>query len=221
MYSKKEIEEIERVCYPTEYHLNDPYRRFALYFLPVILKLPLHPTLVNVIRFFVILFGISLFTLPFPYPLLGSIIFHLGIILDTFDGSIARWKKISSKRGELYDFFIDHFAATVAYPLSAGIFLWVVGSDLIFAVVLTIVSVLLAQVVFVLRASLRFRNVNVDDYREKSLLFAHSVSDSGRPIAVVLSFCALFGLFTPFLIFYSLFMIFKIMYLSWFHWRIL
>ncbi|MBU0471320.1 MAG: CDP-alcohol phosphatidyltransferase family protein, partial [Nanoarchaeota archaeon] len=118
--------EIQEKCYNNQdLKVLDIHRRLAVPILKLLLQTKITANHITIIRAMTIILGFIFFLkADIIYAIIGSLIFEIGIILDTLDGAIARYRKESSSLGEFMDAFLDHLGATVLYFLSAGIFVY-------------------------------------------------------------------------------------------------
>lgn len=90
-------------------------RPIAALFVAIFAKTPTTPNQVTLLALVIFFAGTSLLVaLPtFEGGLIGIAVIEASYCLDCVDGMLARFKKIASKEGHLFDFFTDELKATL------------------------------------------------------------------------------------------------------------
>lgn len=128
MYKSKEKIQKEKLkrCI-NQYKIFDYYiyARIAKVLTRIVLKTSLTPNQVTLISLFFGIFAGFFFLLgSYYYIILGAIFVQLVQILDTVDGAIARFKKVSTPFGGFFDFSVNMITAYITIStISLGIFL--------------------------------------------------------------------------------------------------
>ncbi len=78
-------------------------------------KTPITPNQVTLLNLFVFVIAVALFVaLPsFEGGLIAVLVLEISYCFDCVDGMLARWKKVASKAGHLFDFFTDEIKAVL------------------------------------------------------------------------------------------------------------
>lgn len=212
--------DLEMIFYPKESQRKDPYRRLALPMIRAIVHLPVTPNMITLLRAILLLAALPLAFFGSEWDfLIGALLFQVCIILDTFDGAIARFKGLFSKTGEHLDFLADHLAASFLYFLFPAMHAYVVYQSKI-SLYLSLGSIILANLFFLLRIAYRAENVDVQSIRQESKLFALLYQDNGRLLVNFMTICAVLSFFIglyaifAFLISSFFLLLFKLIYLS-------
>ncbi len=90
-------------------------RPLAAVFVALIHKSPLTPNQVTILSFLVALCGSSLLVINRSYQggLIAIFVLEIAYLFDCADGMLARYKKLASPTGHLFDFFVDEIKATM------------------------------------------------------------------------------------------------------------
>jgi phosphatidylglycerophosphate synthase len=214
------IHELRKVCHPTESHRRDVYRKIGIYFVRPLLFLGVTPNFITLMRVLFISIGFYIFIQADTYSaIIGSIIFQFCILLDTFDGAIARYRKMSSKLGEYYDFVLDHISASIIYFLSIGIYIFYTNLEST-PLYISIATIILINLSFILRIFYRVENIDTTELK-KDRLFSFFYQDNARLIVNLITLCSitalLFSNTSPILgliICFFIFSIIKFIYIS-------
>jgi phosphatidylglycerophosphate synthase len=90
-------------------------RPIAALVVAIVAKTPITPNQVTILNLIVFVASIGLFiALPdYRGGLIGALVLEISYCLDCVDGMLARFKKIASKEGHLFDFFTDEIKAVL------------------------------------------------------------------------------------------------------------
>lgn len=90
-------------------------RPIAAFFVALFAKTPITPNQVTLLALVIFFAGTAILVgMPsFEGGLLGIAVIEASYCLDCVDGMLARFKKIASKEGHLFDFFTDELKATL------------------------------------------------------------------------------------------------------------
>ena len=210
---KLRLKDVEDICYPTHAQKKDIYRRLGIFPLLMLLKAGIVPNVITAARAFFLILGFFFLSKGiYSLSLWAAAIFHLCIFLDTFDGAIARYRKLSSRAGEMMDFMLDHSASTIIYALAAGLYIlntsaepYILGS--------VIPIILIAQLNPLLRYLIRKRSSSFKNMRE-GFFMKIFYQDNNRHIVFLLTICSIFSRIDIFMIIYIIFNLVKVIYLS-------
>lgn len=218
------LTELRDICYPKQSQRHDPYRKIGVYLLKPALLTPLTPNHITTIRIFFLVLGFFFFvSKEYTNPLLGVLIFQFCILLDTIDGAVARYKKLSSTLGEYYDFIVDHTASTLIYFLAFGLFILHSYTSPLPILLLDIILIFLANLCFFIRTLYTVDNISKKEL-EHRFLFRLFYQDNGRLIVNTLLIGVLISFYQPLydllILLFIAFMIFKVLYLVFLFWSI-
>jgi phosphatidylglycerophosphate synthase len=208
------IEQLRKICYPSKAQRLESYRRVSIYFVWILLHFPVTPNMVTFSR--VIFLSLGFYYMLAGKMLIAALILQFCILLDTFDGAIARYRKMTSKIGEFYDFVLDHISAAMLYFLGIGIFLHLSGYK--YHLIISLLTVALANLAFVARVIYSLNNVDVTNLGKRRL-FIFFYQDNWRHIINLLSIGAVAWLFYDYAIaalniLFLIMFIVKVCYLS-------
>lgn len=213
------IKDLKKICYPKESQKKDIYRKIGIYAVRPMLQLGITPNMVTATRAILLLLGLWLYATGTYWQAIGAaVIFEICIFFDTFDGAIARYRKMSSKLGEYMDFILDHVASTVVYFFALGVYTYLNTNELIH-VYIAIVSIVVAQIFFLERIIYRTQKINFEKIAKESVFFRFIYQDNNRLYVNILLLGTILNAFVVLNILFAIYGINKLIFVGIFFYK--